>query len=606
MNQDYLCIVLFFIFILLNSPPCASKAAAQGVNLADSPQARQRAFEYVFGEAVRLDPAVVEKARTEISGKHYVIDRDGDGKPEEVWFIDTHPRHHDSNRPILVRVIDEDGDLGRDGTPDRDSDLYLADWHADGSIDAVIDYEDLDGDQDVDRLGMFFYDPQFGLRTWLFIDDGDDNRLAYDVNYTYDQEACQEKSHFGGNESVISLSIKPGERQWTPFWENPFLFFDEDRDGITEEAIRVEGKDDLVHYLRWSLNVDPVAGRPRDFDVSLTACAPGWTEGKGSGSDFHLRWDKRHTESLMVRGIPTGPILKRSAARDALQSIDWARVLMTWDEINLNIAWNKPDDQIPRWEGVIAAPLQEPGFIMPQVGGPHCGPFNKRYELALRPTGGNAVYFHPADQRLHLKHSNKTWLTVDYDGDSRADMHYQWSDGNGDGVMDRLCVDVDGDDQADDCWRLDVASVSSVNWSFADLHDAFAPVIAQEPERKYRLVQALTAALDTITAGGGQEPIRAFMENRMQGAHFSAELAKRLIASDVSLLYFLTLLQDRQIAKLRRAGAGDGSRRREFWQAFDAARGQGNTEAMTRAVRREFDLGDPAETYDTWTARLRR
>jgi len=606
MRRIYLRTALFFIFVLQSPPPCATEAAAQGMRLAAPPHAGQRAFEYVFGDAVRLDPAMVQRAGSDLPGKRHYMDRDGDGKPLEVWYIDAHPRHHDYNRPILVRVVDEDGDWGRNGEPDRDSDLYVADWHADGTVDAVIDYEDLDGDQDVDRMGMFFYDPQFGLRAWMFIDDGDDNRLAYDVDYTYYQEECQERSHFGGNDSVVSLYIEPGDGQWTPFWENPFLFFDEDGDGIAEEAIRVEGKDNLVHYLRWSFNVDPVAGRTRDFDVSLTACAPGWTEQKGSGSDFNLRLDKTHTESLMVRGIPTGPILKRSAAREAMQSVTWARVLMTWDEINLNIAWNKPDDQVPRWEGVIAAPSNEPGFIMPQVGGPNCGPFNKRYELRLRPTGRNEFYFNPADQRLHLKYNDKTWLTVDYDGDSKADMHYRWSDGNSDGVMDRLCVDVDGDERTDECWILDVSQVSSVKWTFADLHAAFAPMIAKEPERKYRLVEALTVAIDSITPGGGREPIRAFIENKMRGAHFSDALAKRLIDSDVSLLYFLTLLQDRQIAKLRRVSAAGTSRRGDFWRAFDAARGRGDTEAMTRAVRREFPVGCPVENYAAWTARLRR
>ncbi len=145
------------------SPAAATAAGATA-------SAKQQSFERVFGVAARLDPAMVRKVKADAPGRRHYVDRDGDGKPEEVWFIDIHPRHHNQNRPLLVRVIDEDGDLVAGGEPDRDSDLYVADWHADGAVDAVIDYEDLDGDQDMDRMGMYSYDERIGLRVSLRID----------------------------------------------------------------------------------------------------------------------------------------------------------------------------------------------------------------------------------------------------------------------------------------------------------------------------------------------------------------------------------------------------------------------------------------------------
>ena len=77
------------------------------------------------------------------SGRRHYVDANQDGKPEEVWFIDTDWRHRqkkvveDLFCPLLVRVIDEDGDLQMGGEPDLDSDLYLADWKADGSVKAL-------------------------------------------------------------------------------------------------------------------------------------------------------------------------------------------------------------------------------------------------------------------------------------------------------------------------------------------------------------------------------------------------------------------------------------------------------------------------------------
>ena len=62
----------------------------------------------------------------------------------------------ETRRPLLVRVIDEDGDLRMGDEPDYDSDLYLADWQADSAVNVVCDYTDLDGDNDVDGWPSIF------------------------------------------------------------------------------------------------------------------------------------------------------------------------------------------------------------------------------------------------------------------------------------------------------------------------------------------------------------------------------------------------------------------------------------------------------------------
>jgi hypothetical protein len=72
---------------------------------------KQKALEQVFGDAVRLDPAMVEKVKNDTPGKRHYVDRDGDGKPEEVWFIDIEPRHTEAKKPILVKVVDKNGNL---------------------------------------------------------------------------------------------------------------------------------------------------------------------------------------------------------------------------------------------------------------------------------------------------------------------------------------------------------------------------------------------------------------------------------------------------------------------------------------------------------------
>jgi len=580
----------------------------------------QKSFEWVFGKMAEFDQGMMQKVLSGQPGKRFYVDLDRDGKPEEVWFVDIDPRHNEKKRPVLVRAIDKDDDLTMGGEPDLDSDLYLIDWNADGTIDAAVDYDDLDGDQDVDQMEMYFYGgPRYGLLVWWSRDDGDDNLLWADIDFLYYQVPCQNNTHFGGDESFSLFSMNPGEDHWTPFEENPFLFFDVDRDGVTEEAIRVSGagnswsasmsllsnekairvlgEEDLIRTLRWSFDVDDDATKehPRDFDVSISAYAKGWSLEKNN-SDLHFR--KAEGETLTIQGFPAGPILKRVNARSFFSRQTWARVLMAWDENDLNISGPSLSDTIERWEGVIAAPSTEKGYEMPAVGGPDCGPFNKRYELVLSPKGPNDYYFNPADHRIHLKNSDKTWIKVDYNHDNKMDMYYLWTDTDKDGIMDHISVDVDGDGQTDDFRGLDVSGIKTVEWTFKDLNSTYAPVISNEPENLYLLNKALNGALGSIRNGSGDDPVWDLIEHKMSG-NFQPDLARRLINSDETMLYYLTLSGDRRITKLKRLYAA-----KSFWNAFDLARSKGDTRSMTDLLISEFKLPS-GDHYRTWLSALR-
>jgi hypothetical protein len=565
---------------------------------------QQKAFERVFGDDARLDTAMVRKVKADLPGKRHYVDRNGDNKPEEVWFVDTDPRHTEGKRPILVRVIDEDNDLVMGVEPDPDSDLYIADWNADGIVDAVVDYEDLDGDQDIDQIGLYSYGgEELGLLCWWGRDDGDDNLLWYNIDYRYSQRTCQYKSHFGGDETFNYLHLKPGSDTWIPFLENPFLFFDPDKDGITEDVIRIEGDGDLIKYVRWSFDADNDATtrQPRDFDVAIATCAPGWTEEKDKKSDFKLHLNKIQSEILTVRGFKTAPILKRSAATEFIENITWARVLFAWDENDLNRAWDRPNDYIDRWEGIIAAGNKEPGLYMPQIGGPDCGPFNKRYELVLNPKGPNEFYFNPADHRIHIKNSNKTWIKVDYDGDLKADMNYTWIDRDSDGFMDQVTVDVDGDGKADDSWNTDVSGVKPVKWKFGDINAVYAKILSREPSRLYLLDRTLAMVLESVKPGSSQDQVWDLLQQNMRGVKFTDEVADNLIKSDETMMYYLRLIRDRQVAKLKKVGAGTAS----FWKSFEAARGKDDTEMMTITLSKIFKTGIPVQDYENWLAQRR-
>ena len=284
---------------------CIAASIGYAPAVAADRETGQEMLDRVFGDAVKLDPAMRAKVAEGEPGERHYIDHDGDGKPEEVWFIDTAKRHPQGWQPLLVRVIDEDGDLETGHEPDMDSDLYVADWKADGTVDAVCDYTDRDGDNDVDEMLLYYPGRQRdSITVWWGDDVGDDNLLWYDVGYTYRQAACQYRSHFGGDELFSAFALAPGDAEWLPLWENPFLFYDHDGDGVTEEVIRIEGRGEVVYNLRYSFDADNDAtpDSPRDFDVSISAHAP---EG--------LTFDASVSDRRTVRGIPTGPFLEYHA-----------------------------------------------------------------------------------------------------------------------------------------------------------------------------------------------------------------------------------------------------------------------------------------------------
>lgn len=579
-------------------------ASASEVSVKEKP-ASQVAFEKLFGDIAKLDPCKIEMVKNDSVGKRHYFDLNGDGRPEEVWFIDVEPRHTQDKRPILVKVVDQSGELGFNKEPRKCGAVWVADQHADGVVDSIIAYNDVDGDGDLDNMEWYVYGiknervPIDGIRLLYSIDDGDDNLLDYDINYRYYQIPCQNFSHFGGDESFVVFYLNAEHDKWIPYFENPFLFYDSDKDGITEEVIRVQADNDMLATIRWSFNTAPNSNKPRDYDVSLSAYAQGWEESTNMASDFKVRLSE--TETFTIRGIPSGPVLKRSEARNYLNGMTWAREMMTWNENNLNIEFEDPNNTIERWEGVINPTITLPGYYMPGIGAPDCGIFNKRFELLMSPSTVNEYYFNPADMKVHLKNADKVWMDADFDYDGKTDMRYRYIDSDKDGYIDKVTLFIDEDDEADDSWDINISGIRKVSWTFESLNRVMKPVFEREPEKKYRLISALESALKTIDPNAEKDAVWSLINAKYRGIHLSDDISDRLLSSDKSLLYYLTLAQDRMIVLLKNSGYGNSG----FWEKFNKARSEGNTAHMTKILRRFFAQSEREEPFSEWIKRLR-
>lgn len=571
----------------------ATLLCGSSVRAADN---RQELFGRVFGDAVKLDPAMVAKVKAGKPGERFLVDRNGDGKNDEVWYIDNamkggifNPSVVASVQPLLVRAIDEDGDLDSYKGPDLDSDLYVADYRADGTIDAVLDYADMDADNDVDEMAFYFYmkhHPFFGddvLRVWWGRDDGDDNLLWYDVNYNYDQGMCQYRCHFSGDESFVAFGMLLDSAQWLSAFENPFLFYDPDHDNCSEVVLRIEGQANQVRAIRYSFDVDDDAygRRTHDYDFSITALAE-------EGKPVQLPEDV--LISTKLRGIPTQGWLHRGKACEFVERAKWAKSLLTWDEMNAN---TEQDDRDPheRWEGIIAQGNQE----FRQVGGPPCSKLNKRNELCPQPReskgGANrsslGLYYDPSDRKLHLDGAREGWLDVDYNFDGKVDAQYTWRDDNNDGRFDRRRIDLDADGTIDLEFKMQPLATRSIMLEWRRLMPFYKLSLPKILDDSQAFLDAARAVLPEAEA----DPVASFFANELSAWKPETGLGAYIRKSPAGQRYYMDLIRDRALLRLKKE-FGD----RAGWAEIERQYGLGEYAQAAELVRQVFGGADGAST----------
>ncbi|MEN6627967.1 MAG: DUF4861 family protein [Candidatus Sumerlaeia bacterium] len=606
---------------------------------APNPADKQAALEYVFGDKAKLDPAKVsevlasgKKLGAEDPAPRFYYDTNNDGQPDEVWFLDNDSRHSAARKPIIVKAVPK-YPIKKGDEPNKANSTFYADWKADGMLDAVIDYEDVDGDGGLDRMGMYtgsaynggmvlcWYSQNYGATEK---EVGKDHLLWYDVNYAYDQNRCQTRTHFNGNEGFVELRIKPGEPRWTAFFENPFEFYDRDGDGVTEEVIRLVADDGLVRSLRWSFDAANAGTKdnPRAYDVSISAEGPGWTQKvdpSRTGPAFTLRIPQEYARpEWTVQGRPVGIMLDRDRAAEWLGSVTYPAAMLTWVEDGNNVAPVPAVQKAAgeRWEGVLneAYKGRDGQVIFPAVGGPSSGPVNRRFEYINAPKGPFEYYFSPADKRIHLKDQSTAWMDVDYNFDGKNDMRYEWFDTDSNGIVDRVQIDVNGDGETEDYWKLDEGGVKPVKWNFQEVNGAFGPVVNDEPARLYALNQALATALNNIKPGSGKDEVWSFIEAKFLSPITTETLSRKLLARDESMMFFMRLAADRRLCALQEQA--NAANKTAFVEKLVAARVTGDTDAMTRLIRKQYCnpvqkfaglFAAPApKAYAKWRAQLQK
>lgn len=437
------------------------------------------------------------------------IDLDDDGDPDVLRY---------TIHGIPVQWIDDDDDMKfKDVEGDIDSDCLMIDRNKDGqygaNYDLIIDWNDENCDAFADIQVVVDYSDfsDKGLwkaHYWWFIDDDKDQVFNY-INWnTFQLEGWDHKGNakfftdYHGNSTFLKVhtnTFNISDLRYS--WENPFLFYDEDKDGQSEMAIRyidipkvntklqdttllrVHNNNysvDFTHIIsdvRISLDMDndSKSDNELDYDLSIKLI--------GNGFDYS---DQVH-KYKSLRGLPEADKYffdprwrqlnelifteKSKAFKLPFEKGKWKECWLVYDE----------DDDCNRWERVEFYEPKDIFKVGPGNGGvdnnPQSDPAGDRGEWDLDFSGKGNLYVGKFDGRIHLFGSESGLWRIDQNqkyfqgwGGWRGGNNLQpvnnslqeptsfasikYGDTDGNGFFDKIEYDLDGDKIFEDVVEL--------------------------------------------------------------------------------------------------------------------------------------------------------
>lgn len=410
---------------------------------------------------------------------------------------------------IHILWIDDDDDMKKgDLEGDMDNDCVMFDINNDGKYgsekDLIVDWSDLDGDEKADVQLIVDNNKKDNKGKWTshyiwFMDTDKDGVFGYVDWKTLKFEGWDHsgRAYFFADYNGKSMMLKVHITTWNIKdleynWENPFLFYDEDKDGLTEMAIRMvdepikirDRKDTLLAW-QFSHNISMVAmtfdmdndNKPDnelDFDMSLKF------KGKGFGYS-----DQIHTLKGMKIADKTDKYFDDPRFRH-LDKLIYPDHESAYDLIFKKGKWDycwfvfDEDDDCQRWERVEFYEPGDPFEIGSKKSGldnnPQADATGDRGEWDEDFSGKGNLYLSPLDGKLHLYGAEYGYWRIDQNalyfqgwqgwrGDNLqpedfeniepekfATIAYEDTDGNG--FFDRIYYDMDGNQDFETYYSL--------------------------------------------------------------------------------------------------------------------------------------------------------
>lgn len=359
-------------------------------------------------------------------GQSFIIE-EGEGKGKMLVRSEHITNRAGQEFDAIVWVIDDDEDGSIKQGGDQDADCYVADWDRDGRVDRLVDYQDLDGDNDPDEMDIRYFDRGRLNYAWFGIDLDDDDMMWSVRGYEYAGESYFESDPYGDNIFYMN-KFNPTDGTWSPISECPFAFYDTDGDGLSEVVVRVSAvplsydpaidpdyannafnrpwekamAEIGIVNIRYSFDIDKGSSKVRpvhyDFGFNLVGKTPYQFPGME-----HINWKRRPPQVTKV--IPWKDMRGVADRYEARQTgFSWHENFD--DTTAIGFSDYKQEDW--RWEGVFW--VWERRF-MENTGGPN-QKWNVRREWMGKPALARELYYSDVDKRIHLFGAEEGWIQV--------------------------------------------------------------------------------------------------------------------------------------------------------------------------------------------------
>ena len=427
-------------------------------------------------------------------------DLNGDGKPEAIYSI--------TGDSVPILWIDDDRDMKwTDIEGDMDNDCLLIDRNKDGIYggdgDLVIDWVDSDNDGKADLQIVMDYPAVHATEVWpnghvmILLDTDKDNIFNYIDWNTYQIKSWNKSGRaafytdYSGQSAFTKMHVATynmGDLRLN--WENPFLFYDPDKDGLSEIAVRLldspSTKDEKASWndyvnmqlegvIDWvsisvDLDNDNVPGNDFDFDFTLGL--------RGGGFDY---MDQVHVFKNM-RGLPEADKFFMDPRWRQMDELIYLDHKNAFDLIFNRGKWESAhfvydeDDDCHRWERVEFYEARDPFKVGAGNGGldhnTQADAAGDRGEWDLDCSGKGNLYISPLDGRLHLYGAEWGCWRVDqnteyYQGWDRLWINknpkkfatVKYTDKDGNGFLDYVEYDMDGDGKFETVFDLEALGI---------------------------------------------------------------------------------------------------------------------------------------------------
>lgn len=454
-------------------------------------------------------------------------DMDNDSDPDIIRML--------INDTIPAIWIDDDDDmLTDDFEGDTDSDCLLIDRNKDGVYagpgDLSIDWIDSDQDGHADMQVVVENSNPHIRNSWdwqsncMWNIDSDNDHTFNFVNWKEIVLRCW--THSGASDFIedyhgqtLFLKTHVPSYRFSDLrynWENPFLFYDPDDDGLTEMAIRLEDdcrfinmKDKEIDtypnkminraFLTFDLDNDNAPQNEFDFDMSLYFGQGGFSY-ENQVHRFHNiqnvpeadrffydnRWRKLN-ELIYPSHDSSWPLIFNEGK--------WKYCWMVFDE----------DDDCERWERVEFYEPKSPFITGMNKGGidnnPQADASGDRGEWDIDNSGNGSLYI-GFDGRIHLYGAEKGVWRIDqlassyqgwgglYEGQYKREQKepvlfptVSYEDSDGDGFFDLISYDLDGD-------TIFETTVNLLNLKIKVRHDMLITAESSAPEINALFIKA--------------------------------------------------------------------------------------------------------------------